>query len=187
MTRGESDEILYQRFLSERDEEALGVLLERHRNGLTLFLYGMIHDMDEAEDLMIDAFAEAASRSHWSSGGSSFKTWLFAVGRKKALMYLRKHRTAVLPLDENRPDAAALPEAEMLAEEQNRELYLGLRKLPEDYREALTLLYLEQMSYEEAAKVMGKTRKQMYHLADRGKGRLRDVLKEMGFDYAQYE
>ena len=34
---------------------------------------------------------------------------------------------------------------------------------------------------------MGKTRKQMYHLANRGRERLRDVLKEMGFDYAQYE
>ena len=187
MRGSETDEVLYQRFLSERDEEALRILLERHRNGLTLILYGMIHDMDEAEDLMIDAFAEAASRSHWAPGGSSFKTWLFAIGRKKALMHLRKHRAAVLPLDENRADAAALPETEMLREERNRELYLGLQRLPEDYREALTLLYFEQMPHEEAAKVMGKTRKQMYHLANRGRERLRDVLKEMGFDYAQYE
>ena len=183
----EKDETLYLRFLAERDEEALRILLERHRSGLTFFLYGMVRNMEDAEDLMIDAFAEAAARQTWSPAGSSFKTWLFAVGRKKALMHLRKHRVTILPLEEDLTDlTAAMPDLELLREGQDRQLYQAIRRLPPDYGQALTLLYFEQMSHEEAAKVMGKTRKQMYHLANRGRERLRDVLKEMGFDYAQY-
>ena len=83
-----TDEQLYSRFLKDREEEALKILLERYRESLTLFLYGYVHSMEDAEDLMLDAFAEAAARESWSAEGSSFKTWLFAVGRKKALMHL---------------------------------------------------------------------------------------------------
>ncbi|MBR6503564.1 MAG: S-layer homology domain-containing protein [Firmicutes bacterium] len=36
----ETDEILYSRFLREGQEGDLRILLERHREGLTLFLYG---------------------------------------------------------------------------------------------------------------------------------------------------
>ena len=184
MRGAETDEVLYQRFLSERDEEALRILLERHRNGLTLFLYGMIHDMDEAEDLMIDAFAEAASRSHWAPGGSSFKTWLFAIGRKKALMHLRKHR--FFSKEEADPVSDDLPEDGPLREERNRQLYQAMERLKPEYRQVLILLYFEEMSHEEAARVMRKTKKQIYHLVSRGRDRLKVILKEMGFENAWY-
>ena len=186
MIQGETDEILYQRFLSERDEEALRILLERHRSGLTFFLYGMVHNMEDAEDLMIDAFAEAAARRSWSPLGSTFRTWLFAVGRKKALMHLRKHRSAVLPLQDDLADDSELADSELLREERNRELYLAMQRMNSDYRQVLTLLYFEDMSHEDAAHVMGKTRKQVYHLVSRGREQLREILEEMGFDYAQY-
>ena len=189
----ETDETIYLRFLSSREEGALKTLLERHRDGLTFFLYGLVHNMEDAEDLMIDAFAEAAARKSWSPQGSSFKTWLFAVGRKKALMHLRKHhRMQVFSLQDNaaeRPGIGKetdLPESELLREERNRQLYQAMQSLPPDYRQVLTLLYFEQMSHQEAASVMGKSRKQIYLLANRGRERLGKILKETGFDHAQY-
>ena len=134
-----SDEILYERFLSERDEKALKILLERHRESLTLFLYGYVHNMEDAEDLMIDAFAEAAARKYWSAEGSSFKTWLFAIGRKKALMHLRKKKIFPVSLREDLEDENGLPDSELLREERNRQLYQALEQLKPDYRQVLTL------------------------------------------------
>ena len=49
----ETDEILYRRFLSEGNEGDFRVLLERHRESLTLFLYGFVHSMEDAEDLIL--------------------------------------------------------------------------------------------------------------------------------------
>ena len=48
------------------------------------------------------------------------------------------------------------------------------------------MLFYEQMSPEEAGRVMGKNKKQIYNLAERGKKALRTELERMGFDYAQY-
>ena len=53
----ESDELIYSRFLADHNEEDFRVLLERHRESLMLFIYSFVHNMDDAEDLMIDAFA----------------------------------------------------------------------------------------------------------------------------------
>lgn len=181
----ESDELLYRRFLADRSEEALKTLLQRHREGLTLFLYGYLRSWEDAEELMMDAFAEAAAGRTIFAGKSSFKTWLFSIGRHLALRELRRRRQ-VLSLEEEPEAIAASSETELLAAERDRQLYEALGRLNPDYRQALYLFYFEGMKPEEAARVMGKTRKQIYNLSERGKKALREELERMGFEYAQY-
>ena len=41
----ETDEALYESFIKEGREDALRTLLERHREGLTLFIYAIVGDM----------------------------------------------------------------------------------------------------------------------------------------------
>ena len=175
----EADEIIYRRFLANRAEDDFRILLDRHRESLTLFLFGIIHNMEDAEELMLDAYAEVAANARFSER-SAFKTWLFAIGKNKALLYLRKQRR----FQTNEvPDAPSeeTPELNILKEERNRQLYKALWNLHEDYRQILMLLFFEQMSCEEAGKVMGKSRKQVYNLAERGKKALKDELRRMGF------
>jgi RNA polymerase sigma-70 factor (ECF subfamily) len=61
---------------------------------------------------------------------------------------------------------------------------MALKQLNSDYRQILILLYFEQMSHEEAGKVMGKNRRQIYHLAERSRAALKEKLERMGFAYA---
>ena len=177
-----SDEELYRVYLAEGSEDALRELLVRHRESLTLFLYGYVRNMDDAEELMLDAFAAAAARTSLWAGRSSFRTWLFAIGRNLALRQL-KRRKGPPPVSE---EVGESPELELLRAERSRQLYEALERLNPDYRQALYLIYFEDMSSEEAAKVMGKSRKQVYNLTERGKKALRAELEEMGFDYAQH-
>ena len=181
----EKDEVLYARFLKEKNNEDLKELLARHRESLTLFLYGILHNMEDAEDLMLDAFALAASGTSKFKGESSFKTWLFSIGHHKAMKQLRKRRFSFITRDEagNMPDMGHLPEAEILSDERRRHLYLALGKVKEDYRQVLYLLYFEDMSIEEAASVMGRNAKQIYNLSYRAKEALRKQLEGMGFTY----
>ncbi len=181
----ETDEVIYSRYLAEHDEKDFRILLERYREGLTLFLMGYVHNMEDAEELMLDTYAEVAAGAHFS-GKSSFKTWLFSIGKNLAYMRLRKRRFTFKEPEEWKDEEADPPEFDILKEERNHQLYQALSRLKEDYRQILILLYFEEMTHEEAGKVMGKTKKQTYHLADRGKTALREVLERMGFDYAQY-
>ena len=50
-----------------------------------------------------------------------------------------------------------------------------------EYRRVLILVYFEDMTVEEAALTMGKTRKQIYNLLERGKKALKEELEKSGF------
>ena len=181
----ESDEKIYDRFLLSGSSDDLAALLERHGPALTLFLFGYIHDMDKAEDLMMDAFAVVASRERPFFAMSSFKTWLFSIGKKLAFQEIRKKRIQEEALDDKIREALT-PELSMLREERKLLLYRALAQLSTDYRQALYLLYFEEMSHEEAGRVMKKTRRQMYNLVERGKKALKETLERMGYDHAEY-
>lgn len=184
----ESDEEIYRRYLDESREEDFRILLERHRESLTLFLMGYVQSPEDAEEIMLDAYAEAAAGVGFS-GRSSFKTWLFAVGKKMALMRVRKRHFLFASVEDGTEltvETAEPPEMEILREERNRQLYQALSGMNAEYRQVLILLYFEEMSIEDAERVIGKNRKQIYNLAERGRKALRQELERMGFDYAQY-
>ena len=181
-----SDEQLYCRFLAEGDENDLGVLLERHGEKLTLFLYGYVHNWEDAEELMLDAFAVTAAGASPFSGRSSYKTWLFSIGKKLALTRMRKNRIRPDRLDDTIAAREPVPELAALREERNRQLYSAMLRLKPEYRQALVLLYFEGMDCEDAGRVMGKSRRQMYHLVERGRQALKETLERMGFDYEEY-
>lgn len=182
----ETDELIYKRYMKDHDEADLLILLERHRESLVLFLYSIVHNMDDAEELMLDTYAEIAAGGSFS-GKSSFKTWLFSIGKHKALMSLRKKTIWYKTEEDIEDELTPPPELEILNEERNHQLFKALGCLNKEYRQVLILLYFEEMSMEEAARVMGKNRKQIYNLSDRGRKALKGELERMGFAYAQFE
>ena len=178
-----SDEALYEQYLRSGDNEALRCLLERYREGLTLFICGFVRSAEDAEELMLDAFAEIALGPTVFSGRSSFKTWLFSVGKHLALKRLRRQRPEAAPQEASDPCEAVQPEVCLLQEERNRQLYLALERIAPEYREVLVLQYMEDMAPAEIAQVTGKRVRQIYNLIDRGKKALRSELERIGFSY----
>ena len=68
----------------------------------------------------------------------------------------------------------------MLADERKRVVNNAISQLPEDMRVAIHLVYFENMTYDEAAKVMKKNKKQVDNLLYRAKKELRIILGEDG-------
>ena len=178
-----TDEELYRRYL-DGDEAGLSELMERYGDALTLYINGYMGDIHEAEDLMIEAFAYLLTkRPHIRNG--TLKAYLYKAARHMVLRYKSK-RHAVFSLEE----MAAEPEAEMLIEEvvknkeRSRILHLCMGRLHRSYREALYLTYFEELSYREAAQVMGKNIKQITNMVYRGKQSLRELLEKEGITHA---
>jgi len=177
----ETDEQLFVRFLEEGNSDDLRVLLDRYRESLTLFLYGYVHNMEDAEDIMMSAFAVAASGASVFSGRSSFKTWLYGIGRNLAMHHLRSLRRTDPLGHEVEAGSDSTADMRMLEDEEKRQLYTALEELPDDYRNALYLVYFENMDHDEAARIMKKSKKQIYNLVFRGKQSLKDILERMGY------
>ena len=99
----------------------------------------------------------------------------------EALRLLRM-RGRFMGLDElgGDPEDVMRVEEEVLCDERSRALYRCMDRVNPDYREALYLVYIEGMSYDEAGAVMHRTRKQVGNLVRRGKQAMRSLLAEEG-------
>ena len=177
-----NDEVLFASLVAG-DQEALRPLMERYGDALTLYANGYVHDIDAAEDLMIEAFSRMlVKRPRLREGG--FKPYLYKVVRNLALRHI-KMQNRFMSVDDLNSELASGERVEdgILQDERARALYRCLAKISPDYREALYLVYIENMSYDEAGAIMRKTRKQVDNLVSRGKKAMRPLLAEEGISY----
>ena len=192
MNTPDSDAKLYIRYLNKGDNDAIGELYERYSKSLVLFLYGMVSNMEDAEELMMDTFAILSSRTvrYSEKKESGFKTWLFSIAKNRARMFLRKHKTILslsMVSEDNDELGDALqsddlePDEQLIADETKKHLYEALESLNEEYRQVLYLTYFEDMRPADISRIMKKTMKQVYNLTSRGKEALKDALERMGY------
>ena len=169
----------YRRFL-DGDESAFGEIMRELFYGLVFFIDRYVQDTQAAEDIAIDAFADLIVHRHRYNFKVTLKTYLYMVGRSRALDYLkRRKRAEELSLAEGIEDGKSLEEI-VLSDERKRTIHRALQKLPEEMRLAVHLVYLDGMTYQETAKIMKKSQKQVDNLLYRGKKELRIILGEDG-------
>ncbi len=172
----------YRRFL-DGDESAFDEIMKELFHGLVFFINGFVHDVHTAEDIAIDVFADLGTHRHRYNFKVRLKTYLFMMGRSRALNYI-KHRKIIdfveLSEAEKLPDDEVALEETVLADERARAVHAAIAELPEDMRVVVHLIYFENMTYDEAAKVMKKNRKQVDNLLYRAKKELRSILSEDG-------
>ena len=138
-----------------------------------------MHDINAAEDIAIDAFSDLVVNKHRYNFKVTLKTYLFMLGRSRALNYI-KHRKVInfveLTEADNISDEQETLEDIILEDERKRVVNNALNSLPDDMRVVVHLIYFEDLSYDEAAKVMKKNRKQVDNLLYRAKKELRIIL-----------
>ncbi len=171
----------YLRYLNG-DETAFAEIVREYFPNLTFFINRYVHDPHMAQDLAIDTFTELIVHPKRYHPKTSLKTYLFAIGRHKALNYVkRRDRFSFTELTEAErlPEEISLEDA-VIADARKQAVNAAVARLPEDLRVAVHLIYFEELSYEEAAKVMKKSRKQVYNLMYRAKTALRETLEQKG-------
>ena len=172
----------YRRFL-DGDESAFDDIMKELFDNLVFFINRYVHDIHAAEDIAIDAFSDLIVNKHRYNFKVTLKTYLFMLGRSRALNYI-KHRKVIDFVELEEADKA-FPEEETLEEtvltdERKRVINNALCLLSDDMRIVIHLVYFENLSYKEAARVMKKNHKQIDNLLYRAKKELRIILGEDG-------
>lgn len=172
----------YRRYL-EGDEEAFDEIIKDLFDGLVCFVDRYVQDLAAAEDIAIDVFADLLVHKHRYNFKVTLKTYLFMLGRSRALNYI-KHRSVLqcvaLEVAEQIGDMQADLESAVFADARKKMLSAAIGQLGEEMRIAVHLIYFEELTYDEAAKVMRKNRKQIDNLLYRAKKELRAILGEEG-------
>ncbi len=175
----------YRRYL-DGDDTGLTDIIRIYKDGLTLYINGYVNNIFAAEDLMEDTFFKLASKRPRFSGKSSFKTWIYTIARNVAMDYLRKNSKILdNPIEDfsNYLAEESDVEREYLIKEQKIALHRTMRELRPEYFQVLYLVYFEDFTNDEIAKIMKKNKRQIENLIYRAKNTLKSELEKEGFEY----
>lgn len=182
----DSGEKNYRLFL-EGDETGLVQIIQDYKDGLILYLNGFVSDLAAAEDLTEDTFLKLVLKKPRFSARSSFKTWLYTIGRNLALDHLRRNKNAPLSED-NQPLAADEADLELnyIQIEDKLVIHRVMKTLKQEYRQVLWLIYFEGFSCAEAGKIMKKSTHNIETLVSRARQTLKTKLIKEGFEYENF-
>lgn len=170
----------YGRFL-EGDPDAFGDIVSEYGDRLLYFIRTYTNNITAAEDLMEDVFAELIIRKKKFDSEPEFRGYLYKTARNKALNYIKKEsKYSGDPPPDDTPEERSLLNEHVLNGERKRLLSQCLDALKPEYRDVLYFVYFEDMSYEQAARVMRKTRKQVDNLVYRAKQAMKIELEKNG-------
>lgn len=149
------------------DETAFAVIVSRYRNPITNYLYRFLNDYEEAVDLAQETFVRvyfAIDRYHTDY---AFSTYIYRIATNLAISELRKRkRRTILSLTglfqtesddttEFQPtDPKALPDKDLIDDEQGRVIARAIATLPPKYRIPVILRDIEGRTYEEIASIL---------------------------------
>ncbi|HHP7241292.1 MAG TPA: RNA polymerase sigma factor [Cyclobacteriaceae bacterium] len=146
------------------DQTAFAELMDRYRKPVYHMILKMVRNVDDAEDLTIEAFAKAFKNLHRFKKDYTFSTWLFRIATNNAIDFIRKKRLETYSLNTSYTDDNGdsvnidvedqnLDPSEEAVKAQKIELVrMFVTKLPAKYQRLVRLRYFDELSYEEIAK-----------------------------------
>jgi len=164
------------------DKAALRDLIDRHKDRLFGFIWRMVRDHHDAEDICQDAFLKAFASLKTFSSEYRFSTWLFTIAYRVSLNKMRRKRAltgevdfATLPL--GTPDETdAVFESEDAA--RVRELiWEAVDRLTPPQRACVLLFYRHEMSCQEISRIVQLPLATVKSHLHRARAKLREMLE----------
>lgn len=143
------------------------------------FLHLTCGDSELSDDLAQDTFIKAYTNLASFRNLSSFSTWLYRIAYNIFYDYIRS-RKETADLDAKEIDAINSSDPENIG--QKMDIYQSLKTLKEVERTCITLFYMEDVSIEKIAGIIGVPTGTVKSHLSRGKDKLATYLKRNGYD-----
>ncbi len=181
----DSDDQLYHQFL-RGDVSSYDQLMIRYGDSVTFYINGYTNNLRDGEDLMIEAFARIMVKKPFIQKGA-FKAYLYKTARNLALRFCEKRKgVMVFGLEELNRELSDSMLSDAAGNDSEREaiLHMCLERIDPELKEALWLVYCDELTYAQAAEVMHVSAKRIDHLLSRGKEHMRRELGKEGISNA---
>ena len=180
------DAELVRRILSG-EVERFETLVARYQTRLFRYICRYTKEAEDARDLTQDVFVKVYGALDSFDPRYRFSTWLFRIAGNAAIDHLRRRRTRILPLElpadeegetrsmeprEPGPD----PFEELTRQRLRSVIDSAIEKLPDDYRELISLRHYGELPYEEIAELKGMPLGTVKNKLFRARQALRDLL-----------
>ncbi|MDH5400632.1 MAG: sigma-70 family RNA polymerase sigma factor [Cyclobacteriaceae bacterium] len=150
--------------INQKDQQAFGLLMERYNKPVYHMILKMVRNVDDAEDLTIEAFAKAFKNLHRFKKDFTFSTWLFRIATNNSIDFIRKKKLETMSLDTSFTsdsgesvqidieDKNLNPQEETIKSQKVELIQMFVTRLPAKYQKLVRLRYFKEYSYEEIAK-----------------------------------
>jgi len=165
--------------------EAFGCLVSRYQDRLFHAMANILGSVEDARDVVQDAFVQAFLKLEGFRRSSGFYTWVYRIAFNLAATR-RRRRRATVSLDGDPAlrggglaDAGAPPDHRLVEQERADRVRGALRALDEQFRTVLVMREIDDCSYETIADVLdlpiGTVRSRLH----RARAQMRELLKEV--------
>lgn len=177
-----TDKALLEKFYGDKDNQWLGILMQRY----TMLLLGVcmkyLKNEDDARDSVQQVFLKAIAELH-KYKVDYFKSWIYMVAKNHCLMKLRdkQGKTSVL-LDEQTIAVEDEPLSQQVYLDKDRMLdamTTAIAELNEEQKQCVTLFYLEKKSYSQIAATTGFSMMQVKSYIQNGKRNLKIAVERI--------
>jgi len=162
-----TDEELVKAFV-EGSEDAFTLLVGKYKNPLVNYVYRILGDYDDALDIVQDTFLRLHGKAHTYRPVAKFSTWIYTIASNLAKSDLRRRKWRMFsvtrigtdrrgsePLFIDDGDSVVRPDQSAGRALMSEAVQKSLMEIPDQYRQAVVLFYLEDKSYEEICEILG--------------------------------
>ncbi len=176
-----SDTELLHYFNNDKNNEWLGILLQRY----TLLLLGVcmkyLKNEEEAKDAVQQVFLKVIAELH-KYKVDYFKSWLYMVAKNHCLMQLRNKGQYNAEINEQllaTPDETQAEESFIQKDIVLTNMETALQQLNKEQRECVTLFYLQKKTYQEITAITNYSLLQVKSHIQNGKRNLKIMLQAL--------
>ena len=176
--------------LQQGSEAAFKELVENYQKMVINTCYGMIHNLEDAEDVAQDVFIEVFRSIKNFRSDSKISTWLYRIAINRSLNFIRDYRRKKwfhsIDNHQKRPGENKWsglvtgkeenPDFGMEMSERAQMLFDSIGSLPKNQQVAFTLSKYEDLSYKEISEVMNLSVSSVESLIFRAKKNLQKKL-----------
>lgn len=173
--------------LSIENPESFGALMERYEAPLLRYIRRISSlSKEDAEDILQETFIKIYRNINDCDPDAKFSSWIYRIAHNQTIDTLRKRKNDAASFSIEANDAAQFLRAttdigaETERDDTLTQIETIIRELPETYREALILRFLEEKSYEEIMDILELPKGSVATLVHRGKKILREKMHEAG-------
>ena len=172
------DKELLELFYADRNNEWLGILLQRYTRMLLGVSLKYLKNEEDAKDSVQQIFVKVISELH-KYKVEYFKSWLYMVAKNHCLMRMRDKMGHTAEINESHMPAVEEKEEMTIAEKEKQydQLDLALLELNNEQQQCIRLFYLEKRSYRDIAATTGFTEMQVKSHIQNGKRNLKICLE----------
>lgn len=173
-------DIQLTKLISEGDRSAFAILVRRHSNKFYSLAFRYLTNREEAEDVVQLAFLKLWEQpdKYNPNKNAGFTTWFYRVVVNLCLDHLKKPKevSGVEELENMQGDDLESTDEKIARAKLQADLEKAINNLADRERDALNLCFYEELSHEEAAKIMGCSIKALRSLLMRAKEKLKGQM-----------